>query len=153
MGQKQHVNVDSNVTFELGGKEQFTQDLSKVEDDYIRDFEKIVKRNSARLVKESKRRAPEDVNRTENFQKSLRNRIRSKDVSRQIGLRHKLAKTVASRSPHRHLVGEGTGQRKTRSGANRGAMPANDYMEQSIDTVEPKYVSELRARITRKVEI
>lgn len=135
-----------HLTFQLDGQDEFKINLANEEKEYIRDFEKIVKTNSTRLVRQSKKNAP-------NFTGTLRNRIRSRDVSRRIGLSHRLARTVASRAPHRHLVGRGTMQRTTRRGANRGYMPANNYMDSAINAVQPLYISEMRARITKKVEI
>lgn len=154
----QHSNVDSRVTIELEGQEQFAMNLAEVEQDYIRGFEKAVKRGATRLVRQAKTKAPKGPTRKIKGKirpgGTLRARIRSRDVSRQIGLPYRLAKTVASRAPHRHLVQEGTGRRTTRkTGANRGVMPANDFMERSIRHVHPKYLLEMRAAINERREI
>jgi len=135
-----------DLEIKLEGQEDFKVRVSAYERDLIQDLEQIIKRNATRTVSAGKREAPVKTG-------ILKKRIRAKDVSGQLNLPGSLARTVASRSPHRHLVELGTGLRKSRRGAKRGRMPANNFMARAEASVAPSYSAELRQRIQKRVEI
>ena len=138
--------MGSHVDVELAGQKEFKIRLDAYERDFIHDLEKIVKRNTTRTVTAGKREAPEESG-------TLKRRIRQRDVSSLLRLPGSLARTVASRAPHRHLVELGTGMRTNRHGFSRGRMPANPFMARAETSVAPQYGTELRQRIQRRVEI
>lgn len=137
-------------TIKLEGQEEFKVRVSNFNRILATDLEKIVKRNATRVTKVGKSNAP--VGPTGNLQNS----IRSKDVSKKLGLSYKLAKTTAARkkmAPHRHLVELGTRDRMTKAGAARGRMPSNPFMARVENAVAPQYQREIRERIFRKEEL
>lgn len=136
-------------TIKLEGQEEFRVRISNYDRETMLDLEKIVKRNSTRIVKHAKKGAPFHTG-------NLRDSIRTKDVSKNLDLSYRLAKTIAARKikgPHRHLVELGTVERITKSGASRGRMPANPFMARAEAAVAPMYIKEVRERILRKKEI
>jgi len=138
--------MSKHVTLELTGQAEFEAKVNVYERDLIRDLEKIVKRNTTKTVSAGKREAPTASG-------NLQKRIRGRDVSKKLRLPGSLARTVASRSRHRHLVELGTGMRANRHGFSRGRMPANNFMARAEASVAQQYSAEIRQRIQRRVEI
>ena len=87
------------------------------------------------LKKKIKKAAP--VGPTGNLKKSIGSRFKkSRGVTQgkvgiDVGEAAKRKYDVSA--PHGHLVALGTQQRTTESGANRGKMPANDFVSDTID--------------------
>lgn len=65
------------------------------------------------------------------FKKDRRSKVTSGKVGIDVGKRAKQQNAVSA--PHGHLVALGTQQRTNAAGANRGKMPANDFVSQTID--------------------
>lgn len=56
-----------------------------------------------------------------------------RSVSARAAKRDKPGAVVVIRAPHRHLVIRGTAERFTKSGASRGVMPANPFVDRAAD--------------------
>lgn len=106
-----------------------------------------VKSTAQAVQREGKARAP--------VSKTPKSRGRSGDLKRSIRPKYfdqGLSATVVPRRPkgsHRHLVAYGTQKRTTRSGANRGKMPKNPFMEQAQNSQEAIYNREIRRLVDR----
>lgn len=57
-----------------------------------------------------------------------------------------------TRAPHGHLVALGTQQRQTKSGANRGVMPANDFVKRATASCENAVVDKIITVIRKKLD-
>ena len=107
------------------------------------ELRRIVSKTTKSMVKVAKAKAP--VGPTGN----LRSSIRSRDIGRD-----GLSMTVVPRRPkgaHRHFVEYGT-RRRSSSKGNRGAMPANPFMNRAAASQQGQYQDEIR-RLINKNEI
>lgn len=139
------------VDIRLDGMDETIHSINTNDRDLIHDLEKIVKRGATRTVKVAKSLAPKG--KTGNLRKS----IRTRDVSRDIGLRDRLAKTVTPRGKrgrHFFLNELGTQERiQNSTGRRTGSMPARPFMDRAVQQATPNYVREVEARIKREVII
>jgi len=136
----------TTFTITLDNQDQVTVKIHAYERDLIHELEKIVKKNASSVAKQAKINAP--LGPTGNLKSS----IRTKDVSKLMGISDKLAKTVVARKPkgaHRHW--NELGARSTSH--PRGKMPAQPFMAPAEKAVAPTFNAEIRARILKKVEI
>jgi len=140
----------TKITFELTGVERFEVNLAKYNAEFISDLERIVLRGTQAVVRNAKNRAPNDSG-------NLRASLRQKDVSRRLGMSHKLARTVTARGRkgnHLHLVTLGTRERIVRStGRRTGRMTANPFLAQAEQGAQMQVSAQIRERVVRKVEI
>ena len=60
---------------------------------------------------------------------------------------------IRSFAPHHHLVVQGTGDRFTKSGAFRGRMPANPYIDRAADAWENQAISIAEQELARQLDL
>ncbi|WP_157184190.1 HK97-gp10 family putative phage morphogenesis protein [Evansella cellulosilytica] len=107
-----------------------------------KDLIATVRSTSRAIQQDGKANAP--------VSKTPKSRGRSGDLRRSIRPKYfdgGLSSTVVPRKPrgsHRHLVAYGTQRRVNKSGANRGRMPKNPFMEKAQENNERKYNNEVR---------
>ena len=85
---------------------------------------------------------------------------KTRNLSKKVGSRVKKSRNrdgfyaaVRSFAPHHHLVVQGTGDRFTRSGAFRGRMPANDYVDRAADAWENAAIDVAEQELIRQLDL
>lgn len=137
----------ANVTIKVEGGEATVRAINVFDMETKQEFIKLVQQTAKQVQKTAKANAP--------VSKRPKSRGKSGDLKKSIRPKYfdsGLSATVVPRKPkgsHRHLVEYGTQPRRTKSGANRGKMPAKPFMgpaEQSVDSI---YNQEARRIVDR----
>jgi HK97 gp10 family phage protein len=139
--------MSKNITVTVEGVGQTVRAIGMFDMKLRQDLINTIKNTAKTIQKTGKANAP--------VAKTPVSRGAPGDLKRSIRPRYfdqGLSATVVPRKPkgaHRHLVEYGTGQRSTRSGANRGKMPAMPFMGPAESSADAAYNSEIRRLLDR----
>lgn len=136
-----------SITVKVEGAGQTVRAINMFDMQLKKEMAETIKSTAKTIQKNAKARAP--------VAKTPVSRGKPGDLKRSIRPKYfdqGLSATVVPRKPkgaHRHLVEYGTGQRSTRSGANRGKMPAMPFMGPAESSADAAYNSEIRRLLDR----
>lgn len=141
----------AKVTIKIDGGETTIRAIDVFDMETKAKFIALVRDTSKQIQKTGKANAP--------VSKRPKSRGKSGDLRRSIRPKYfdsGLSATVVPRKPkgsHRHFVEYGTKPRRTRSGANRGKMPAIPFMGPAEQASESVYNQKARSIVDRDKNI
>ncbi|MEX3713651.1 HK97 gp10 family phage protein [Cytobacillus horneckiae] len=144
MSRRSSGNSRMFVTVDIDGIGPTVVRIDRFSEDIKKELKKITRQTTNRTRKDMKAEAP--VGPTGNLKASVRAKY----------FEGGLSSTVVPRKPkgsHRHIVSYGTQRRRTKSGANRGVMPANPAMANVERNHEAFYQNKVKELIERDVTI
>ena len=94
---------------------------------------------------------------TKNLKKSIGSKVAKSKGGARKGIAEARAgvnvgKKQVKHAPHSHLVAIGTGQRTTKSGANRGVMPANDFVKRGFNKAQAAAKAKMLAKLGKEID-
>lgn len=126
-------------------------------DEVTRALDKLDSRESAKALKAAVRKGGQFL---KPKVKAEAPKGKTKNLSKKVGSRVKKSRNrdgfyaaVRSYARHHHLVVQGTGDRFTRSGAFRGRMPANGYVDRTADTWENAAIDAAEQELIRQLDL
>lgn len=133
-----------------------TLDIKVDADEVTRALDNLDKRGSAKALKAAVRAGG----------KFLKPKVKAeapkgatKNLSKKVGSRVKKGRSgdyfaaVRSFARHHHLVVQGTGARFTKSGAFRGRMPANPYVDRAADAWEDAAIRVAEDELAKQLDL
>ncbi|MCM3616680.1 hypothetical protein M3936_03695 [Sutcliffiella horikoshii] len=136
------------ITVELEGKEVTIKEIGLFDMTLRKDIVDTVKQTAQGVTKSGKANAP--------VSKTPKSKGQSGDLKKSIRAKYfdlGLSATVVPRKPkgsHRHLVQYGTQTRFNKSGAHRGKMPANPFMNKAEQSHDAIYNQKIRSLVERE---
>lgn len=136
-----------SISITVEGREETVAKIGLFDMELRRDLIKLVQSTNRAVGRSARGGAPvSNTPKSRGKNGDLKASIRAKTFDKG------LSSTVVPRRPrgaHRHLVEYGTKSRRTRSGANRGRMPANPFMNRAQKSNEDKYNQNVRGIVER----
>lgn len=139
--------MSNTITVKVDGAQAVVKAIGVFDMKLRKELIETVKDTAKGIQKEGKSRAP--------IAKTPVSKGKKGDLKRSIRPKYfdgGLSATVVPRKPkgsHRPIVEYGTGTRRTKSGANRGSMPAIPFMQPAESEAENKYNQRVRKLIDR----